>query len=203
MSTQGSITQKSLGQRLWHWAHVLMRRVAGIRLRSETLMVIATCFSAIAAGGSFWAAVRQEKATYLSQLYIQQIQTISPIYPKLVPFDLNLRNWAWQKTSGTQADLSAFRDQVSGMHDLLDQQRALLLVTFPVTVTGLTDKMEKALDDVAQALEKYGTDDGHKALYAAWHEYTQLYSKLNDCVRKRLQSGQAIVYPMCGDEADS
>jgi hypothetical protein len=197
MSEQKPITRNSLGRRLWQETCSLMGLLSRIRLRSETLMVIATCFSAVAAGGSLWAALRQEKATYLSQLYTKQIELIGPFYPQLVPFYADLRSLAWRKDAGSPSDLPAFGDRVSKLHDFLESQRGILLVTFPIGVTALSDEMEKALADIGQAVQKYDDADGRNALYLAWESFRDPYEKLTDCVRTPLQSGQAIVYPMC------
>jgi hypothetical protein len=197
MSEQKPITRNSLGRRLWQGACSLMGLLSGIRLRSETLMVIATCFSAIAAGGSLWAALQQEKATYLSQLYTKQIELIGPFYPQFAPFYKELRSLAWRKDAGSPSNLSAFGDRVSKLHDFLETQRGFLLVTFPIGVTVLSDEMEEELGDIGQAVQKYDDADGRKALYRAWERFRDPYEKLTDCVRTPLQSGHAIVYPMC------
>lgn len=64
------------GRRHWWRALRRMRLRPSVRIRSESLMLVATCFAAIAAGLSVWAALRQERATYDSQLYDRQPDAI-------------------------------------------------------------------------------------------------------------------------------
>ena len=47
---------------------------------SDWLMVAVTAFAALAAGGSFWAALRQEQATFTNTLYTKQVDSLGTVF---------------------------------------------------------------------------------------------------------------------------
>jgi len=106
-----------------------------IRFRAETLMVIATFLAALAAGGSFWAALRQEDATYQSQLYDKQVGLIGTIQPDLDRFDREVAD-AFYGTA-TQEVLNHLKLQAHKVREKLQTILGSLQIILPSSANDL------------------------------------------------------------------
>ena len=187
------------------------------KLRSETLIAIATCFAALAAAGSFWAALRQERATYDSQLYSKQVDLIGPVFADLAPFnreffqvpmsdDLkpipDVGRLVYQKLLDDSRARSRFIALGQHLQLQLASKTGVLAVTFPNSVSIAVNRMSFALLQMIIAVtprpsgqEAYQT--GQEEFSSWFSTYTSDNSLLDNCVTPSLQAGKPVIKPAC------
>jgi hypothetical protein len=170
------------------------------KLRSETLVAVATCFAAIAAGLSVWTAWRQEEATYKSQLYSKQVDLIGPLYPVLVPFAKvvfpnNPNSEPYRHLLGDGATKLDFIAQAAKVEAELNDKIGVFYLTFPDTVNDAINNMIRGLDDMVTALKAASPNEAQ--YLSGYNMYTYYNNSLYDCIKGVLRAGQPVTESAC------
>jgi hypothetical protein len=156
------------------------------KLRTETLVAAATCFAAIAAGLSVWTALRQETATYDSQLYGKQVDIIGPIFAELGHLNINCE--ALDENGNRpeyRANCAASMEKFRGA---IVEREGVMFVAFPEEVANILKGMSDDLEESLPALrENKNLMDVVKS-----QRITMGLNLLVECIRPLLAEGRPI-----------
>jgi hypothetical protein len=107
-------------------------------------MVIATCFSAILAAGSVWAALRQEDAIYESQLYNKQAEIVAQLYPRLITLRHELASY--DDIPPLPQVIFALKEETESVAALLESAASSLEPVSPTRPVSILQSLELQVD---------------------------------------------------------
>lgn len=165
-------------------------------MRSEMLMVIATCCSAVAAGGSVWAAFRLEAATYQSQLYGKQVDIVAKLYPELTEMQVQVDRLL---IGGLPQDAVAWvRSHIPVLDEQIREALETLSPIIPRDVLLYLLRIQFALDQFNAPLSGRLIDRViQQKLVVDINWFLRVSGDWDKCLGKTLKTGRPIIEGAC------
>jgi prefoldin subunit 5 len=177
--------------------------------KNEILITIATGLAAIAAVGSAVAAFRQEKATFTTNLYSKQVDSVNSMLTELLRIGYNLQTLE-DKVSGSPGhkgsdprsvdlsspeikELNEFQSNISGYG------KVLLTGNVAIMPDAVVNEVGKSIEDLMDVIELLPTAFGSSSRQEGLQKYrqkTEVYfcdiARIRFCTSEQFQEGMTL-----------
>jgi len=139
----------------------------------DWLIVAATLLAAAAAGGSFWTAVRQERATFTTNLYTKELDAFANLRAEANKFELmangisvyvhdlqSIKPDASYAADDTKLYINLLREQLDKRDQVFALTQAIYTVQLvsPAEVSDRLDVLEAQVDPIRNAMFELGNN---------------------------------------------
>jgi hypothetical protein len=182
----------------WQWlmsASASAGRIARSIARPESMTAYATLAAALAAFLSLKAAERQEKATFTSNLYSKQVDTIALFAEKYIPFIMNVYSYYEKKEDYKKNENVVHELYTSTQSSRLTLENAMLMldVLYPKETQPFMKELSLAESSVWISLgDAPSGEPMSESRKKELGQFNQLAAKLLQCSREQLRDGANV-----------
>jgi hypothetical protein len=172
----------------WQWlmsASARAGRIARLIARPESMTAYATLAAALAAFLSLKAAERQERATFTSNLYNKQVETIALFTERYIAFITNVYSF-YENNDNVRNELWKSTEP---LHLALSNATIILEVLYPKETERFMKELSSAESSVWISLGDAPTGPMSESRKKESKQFDQFVSQLLLCSREQLREG--------------